>query len=196
MEKIALPGDKDHELVARALLGNQRAFREIIERHHPIAYAVVRAILGDRDDVEDVMQDIFIKVYRGLRTFRGTSKLSTWIYQIARNEAINAKKKRRPDFVFAEGRELHIPDSANPEVLYEKRRLREHLEGALSHLNEEQRVALELRYLGERSYSEIAEIMMIPIGTVKTYIYRGKAELKRIMMRDLSIHRQKGTGSL
>ena len=183
---MTLPGDKDDELVSKALRGDEKAFRRIIEGHHSIAYAVVRGIIGNRDDVEDVLQNIFIKVYRGLPSFRGQSKLSTWIYQIARNEAINARSKRRLDAEPLEGLELPDTDTPSPEAEHWDRRLREQLEEALSHLDEVHRIAIELRYMGERSYNEIAEVLDIPVGTVKTYIHRGKIELKRIMMRQMS----------
>lgn len=178
-----LPGETDHELISRALQGNQKAFRKIVEGYHSVAYAVTRAILGDRDDVEDVVQNVFIKVYRGLHNFRGDSKLSTWIYQIARNEALNAVSKSKRKLEPLEDLDISSPDSDSPEARYGRRELREHLDEALSLLDDAQRVAIELRYMGDRSYNEIADIMDIPVGTVKTNIYRGKTELKRIMQR-------------
>jgi RNA polymerase sigma-70 factor (ECF subfamily) len=180
---MALSGDTDHELISRALQGNQKAFRKIVEGNHSVAYAVARSILGDRDDVEDVVQVVFIKVYKGLHSFRGDSKLSSWIYQIARNEALNAAGRNRKPIESLDNVALSGPDSENPEVRYGNIELRGHLERALSGLDEEQRLAIELRYMAERSYNEIADIMNVPVGTVKTHIHRGKAELKRIMTR-------------
>jgi RNA polymerase sigma-70 factor (ECF subfamily) len=170
-----LTGESDHDLVAKSLRGNQKSFRQLVERYHSTAYAVVRGVLGDRDDVEDVLQVVYVKVHRGLSGFRGDAKLSTWIYQIARNEAINAAKKRRLDTA--------TPERESPEAAMHQRQLREELEAGMQHLDENQRLALELRYMGERSYEEIAEIMGVPLGTVKTYIHRGKVELKKVMTR-------------
>ncbi len=181
-----MTGDSDFELVSKALQGNQKAFRKIIEGHRSVVFAVVRAILGDRDDVEDVVQNVFIKIYRGLHGFRGRSKLSTWIYQIARNEALNAVAKRKPDFEPLEGFELAGPEASGPEAQYREQQLRERLGAALSFLDEAQRMAVELRYLGELSYNEIADMMDIPVGTVKTHIHRGKIELKRIIVKRMS----------
>jgi RNA polymerase sigma-70 factor (ECF subfamily) len=158
-----LTGAHDEVLVAKSLQGNQKAFRELISRHHATAFAVVRSVMGDRDDVEDVVQQVYIRVHRGLASFRGDARFSTWLYRIARNEAINAVKR--------------------PDRVQERAALGEHLERAMQHLDENQRTALELRYMGERTYEEIAEIMDVPLGTVKTYIHRGKAELKRILSR-------------
>jgi len=179
-----LTEERDHELVAKSLQGNEKAFRTIVERYHATTYAAVRAVLGDRDDVEDVVQMVYIKVYKGLARFRGDSKLSTWIYQIARNEAISAVKKRQLDTTPIE--DVTIADHsamAATDADFQREQLRNQLEEAFTHLDDQQRMALELRYMAERSYEEISETMGIPLGTVKTYIYRGKAELKKVLGR-------------
>jgi RNA polymerase sigma-70 factor (ECF subfamily) len=178
-----LPGDSEHELISRALQGNEKAFRKIVEGYHSVAYAVVRAILGNRDDVEDVIQNVFVKVYKGLHRFRGDSRLSTWIYQIARNEALNAAGRSKRNLEPLGDLDIASSEKDSPEARFGERELRGQLESALSQLDEVQRVAIELRYMAERSYNEIADIMNIPLGTVKTNIYRGKAELRRIMGR-------------
>src|SRR5262245_8180819 len=89
----------DSELVARALQHDERAFRDLIQRHHAIVYAAVRAILGDRDEVQDVMQTVYLKAYQGLAGFRGEARFSTWLYQIARREALDVSSKRRIETV-------------------------------------------------------------------------------------------------
>jgi len=178
-----LPGETDYELVSKALQGNQKAFRRIVERHHSTAYAVVRSVLGNSDEVDDVVQNVHIKIYRGLASFRGESRLSTWIYQIARNEAINVARKRRLEGPPVEEVVLPAGESSNPETAYGRTELGEQMETAMADLDENYRMALELRYMGERSYEEIAEAMGLPVGTVKTYIYRGKVQLKKILTR-------------
>jgi RNA polymerase sigma-70 factor (ECF subfamily) len=189
-----LKAEEDHELVTGALQGSQRAFREIVERHHSVAYAAARAVLGDGDDVEDAVQNAFLKVFRGLHTFRGTSKLSTWIYRIARNEAINVAKKAAPDVIPVEGVELRVPEEEHPDARLERRQAGEMLEEALANLDGEQRQAIELRYLGDRSYEEISEIMEIPLGTVKTHIHRGKLML-RLMLKRRKLPARKEAGT-
>jgi RNA polymerase sigma-70 factor (ECF subfamily) len=82
-----------------------------------------------------------------------------------------------------EDKELQLSAGDDPEALYDRRKLGEQVESAMANLDENYRVALELRYMGERSYDEIAELMGLPVGTVKTYIHRGKVQLKKIMMR-------------
>ena len=190
-----MPGESDHELVTKALQGNQKAFQSIVERIHPTAYAVVRSVLGNSDEVEDVLQNVYIKIHRGLGGFRGDSRLSTWIYQIARNEAINAARRRRLEGPPVDEVVLAAGEDTNPETTYGKRELSQRMDTAMTGLEENYRMALELRYMGERSYEEIAETMGLPIGTVKTYIYRGKAQLKKVLMRKTDSSEQKGTKS-
>ena len=167
-------GESDHDLVAKSLQGNEKAFSELVRRYPRDRLCGGPRGPGRPDDVDDVVQLVYIKIYRGLGSFRGDSKLSTWIYQIARNEAINAVKKRRLDTTPVEDVVLATPESESPDAVVRQGDMSEQLEDAMQGLDENQRLALELRYMGERSYEEIAETMGVPLGTVKTYIHRGK----------------------
>jgi len=176
-------GDDDSRVVDEARAGSEKAFRKIVERYHGMAYAVVRGVLRDSSDVEDVMQEVFIKVYRGLGGFRGEAKLSSWIYQIARNEALNRGRKKDLPGTPLDDVRLETPEETRPDAQYRRKIEREYLEMCLSELEEDFRTVLELRYMAEMSYAEIGETMGLPIGTVKTYIHRAKIELKRVMNR-------------
>ena len=178
-----MPNQPDSELVARSLRGDERAFRDLLAHHHGVAYAVVRAILGARDDVDDVMQVVYLKAYQGLGSFRGDAKFSTWLYQIARREAIDAASRRRRETTDIEDVALPAPETDAADAPLRERDTREWLEGALGEIDETYRTAIELRYMAEKSYEEIASIMNLPEGTVKTYVHRGKIELKRILSR-------------
>jgi RNA polymerase sigma-70 factor (ECF subfamily) len=171
MEDLRLR-DNDRDLVEKALGGDERSFRKILEEHYALIYSVVRGILGSASEGEDVVQEVLIKIFRALPAFRGEARLSTWIYRIARNDLA-----ARGD---------------DPGTAHRKLITRERLERLMERLDEPQRVALELRYIGEKSYEEIAEIMDIPLGTVKTYIYRAKISLKRMMMRTEAKPLEKG----
>jgi RNA polymerase sigma-70 factor (ECF subfamily) len=184
-ELTPLGSDRDLELVSKSLQGSQLAFKELVERHHATAFAVVRGVMGDSDDVEDVVQMVYMKVYRNLDKFRGDSKFSTWLYQIARNEAINAVKKRRLDTTPVEDLIVAAPAKDGPEVALRHTVAADELERAMGRIDDRYREVLELRYMGERTYDEIAEVTGLPIGTVKTYIHRGKAALKNAMTRNL-----------
>jgi RNA polymerase sigma-70 factor (ECF subfamily) len=178
-----LKGDSDAQLIAKTLDGSEKAFRVLVERHHALAYSVVRGVLGDRDDVDDVVQEVMIKMYRGLPSFRGDSRLETWLYRVARNEAVNAVRRVRPATQPVEDVVLESPAATRPDAMHDRDRRRSDLEDCLAELDDNYRTVLELRYLGEKSYAEISEAMSLPMGTVKSYIYRAKAELKRIMSR-------------
>lgn len=175
-------GETDAELVTRTLNGNERAFRALMERYHALAYSVVRGVLGASDEVDDVVQDVFVKVYRGLARFRSDARFSTWLYRIARNEAISATRRMRPGQTALEDVVLAAADSERPDKQYHAEEVSRHLDQYLSQLDEKYRIVLELRYMGEKSYEEISQITEQPLGTVKTNIHRAKVELKRIMM--------------
>jgi RNA polymerase sigma-70 factor, ECF subfamily len=186
--------DDDRDLVEKAIAGDERSFRKILQEHHRLIYSVVRGIVGPGDDTEDVVQEVFIKVFRALPGFRGEARLSTWIYRIARNEALNATGKRRPTAVPIEDCEDLAAAGDDPMAAHRKRLTRELLERLMEKLDETQRVALELRYMGDKSYEEIADIMDVPLGTVKTHIYRAKLSLKQMMAREGTRALEEGCG--
>jgi len=179
---VSLKGDTDAQLVAKSLDGSSPAFRELVERHQALVYSVAQGILGAGSDVDDAVQEVFIKVFRGLSRFRGDSKFSTWLYRIARNEVLNAVRKRRDNMDSIDDVELRAPAAERPDEQYRRDDEQRVLDGYMAQLDENHRVVLELRYMGEKSYNEISEIMDVPIGTIKTYIHRAKQELKRKMM--------------
>ena len=174
-------GELDPGLVERAVHGDGRAFERIVEEHHSLVWAAVRSVLGDRPDVEDTVQEAFIKVYRGLSSFRSASRLSTWIYRIARNEALNASSRARRETVPIESTAPIEDPGERPDRLVSRAEAAALVERFLPRIDDRWRAAIELRYMGERSCAEISEIMDLPVGTVKTYIHRGKAALRRLM---------------
>lgn len=186
--------DNDRTLVEKAIAGDERSFAKILEEHYRLIYSVVRGIAGSTGDTEDVVQEVFIKIFRALPGFRGEARLSTWIYRVARNEALNALEKRRPSLVPLKDCEELADGDEDPAAAHRRKVTRERLERLMERLDEPQRMALELRYMGERSYEEIADIMDIPLGTVKTYIYRGKLSLKRMMTASGAGAFEKGGG--
>jgi RNA polymerase sigma-70 factor (ECF subfamily) len=181
MEGLVFRGSDDAALVEKTIKGSERAFRMLIERYSGVVYAVIRGILGNRHDVEDVVQEVFIKVYRGLPSYRGDAKLSTWMYRIARNQALNVlARPARMHGPIEEARHVASP-GAGPDEILRRAELHTEIERLLAGLDEPYRMALELRYMADRSYAEIAEIMDVPVGTIKTHIHRGKLSLKRML---------------
>ncbi len=196
MEVLRLKDTGERELVTKALAGDERAFRKILESHYTLIYSVVRGVAGQHGETDDIVQEVFIKIFRALGDFRGDSRLSTWIYRIARNESLNAVDRRRPQVIpIDDCAELPAADES-PEASYRRRIGRERLERLMERLDEKQRVAIELRYIGDRSYEEIADIMDIPLGTVKTNIFRAKLSLKRMITGSGAKAFEKGFGEL
>lgn len=174
---------RERDLVLMAQRGDERAFRSLLEQHHALIYTVVRGIVRDASEAEDVEQEVFVKIYRGLPEFRGSARLSTWIYRIARNEALNAVARRRPEQVSLEEATEARSGDADPEETMTRAQEVERLDACMARLEEPQRLALDLFYRGGKSYDEIAGMLDIPIGTVKTHIHRGKVALRRMMSR-------------
>ena len=129
------------------------------------------------------MQLVYLKAYQGLASFRGESKFSTWLYQIARREALDVVSKRTLDLTSIDDVVIPARASDSPDTALGDSDMKEWIERALGELDESYRTAIELRYMAEKSYEEIADLMRLPVGTVKTYVHRGKLELKRIMSR-------------
>lgn len=194
MEVLRLRDTEERKLVRKALAGDEQAFRKILEGHYTLICSVVRGVAGQRGETDDIVQEVFIKIFRALGDFRGDSRLSTWIYRISRNEALNAMDRRKPQVIPIEDC-VNLPDTGeSPEASYHRRIGRERLERYMQRLDEKQRIAIELRYVGDKSYEEIAEIMDIPLGTVKTHIYRAKLSLKRMMTGSGAKAFEKGYG--
>jgi RNA polymerase sigma-70 factor (ECF subfamily) len=129
------------------------------------------------------MQLVYLKAYQGLAGFRGEARFSTWLYQIARREALDVSSKRRHETTDIDEVEVAGRASDAPDADLAERGTREWIEGALCELDEAYRTAIELRYMAEKPYEEIAAIMGLPVGTVKTYVHRGKIEMKKILSR-------------
>ena len=174
----------DHELVQAALSGDGRAFAQLVEQHSRLVYAAVRTVGADREEVDDIVQETFIRVYRGLASFEGRSSLATWIYSIARNQALSTAARTRPDTVPIEAAEKIECGRPGPEADLAAAEAARELERLLDGLDGNYREVIELRYLAGRRYKEIAEILGLPLGTVKTLLHRARLKLMdQIMSR-------------
>lgn len=173
----------DGELVTAAL-ENQRAFSYVVNRYEKKLSAYIKRLTNvDNDDLEDVLQEIFIKVYLNLNDFNDDLKFSSWIYRIAHNHVISRyrKFKSRP-----EGHAVSIDDDGaknlvsaiNIETGTDLLLLKEAMVKVLSSLNKKYRELLILKFLEEKSYQEISDIIKKPLGTVASSINRAKLEFK------------------
>ncbi len=174
-----LPRDES-ELVRAAQGGDQRALDRLLRDQQPRIYAVCRRIAGNDADALDATQDAMIAVVRGLPRFDGRSRFSTWVYRVATNSCLDElrRRRRRPIVGLPEhdGVPIEIADERGPNV-GEQVADRLLVDAALADLPEDFRAAVVLRDLCQLDYAEIAEVLGIPPGTVRSRIARGRAHL-------------------
>ncbi len=171
--------EQDGALVAAALRGDGEAFAELVRRYDRPVYHLAYRTLHDAEEARDVTQEAFFKAYRSLRTFRPEAKFSTWIFSIAYHACCDRLNKRRR----FSGEEIQDPVDAAPSpehqaiALDEARRLR----AAIDALPEKYRTVITLYHLQGQQYEEIAQVLGLPMGTVKTHLFRAKEHLRRML---------------
>jgi RNA polymerase sigma-70 factor (ECF subfamily) len=178
---------EDCELVKRAQIGETVAFKTLVERHQRAIYNLCYRMLKGAEDAKDATQETFFKAYRALKEFRHESRFQTWLYRIATHECLN--RLRDPNSLSLnemqeDDEEIQIADSApSPLELIERKEVQSMIHQAIDALPHPYRLAITLYHLNELSYEEIAQAMNVPIGTVKTYLFRARAALKSKLKR-------------
>jgi len=173
----------EHELVERCRQGDEAAFRELVEQYKGLVFALVARSVPNRARAEDLAQDVFLKVHRGLPHFRGDAKLSTWIYRIA----INLLSQERPDLATASLDEVR-PGEDEPRIrpsaddrAFADLALRDRLDKAIQRLPIAYQVIVNGHYLKGLKYEDLAEALNLPMGTVKTHLHRAKRQLRHLL---------------
>ena len=171
----------DYNLAQRAARGDVEAFTQLVREHSELVYRVALRMLGN-DDAQDASQEVWIRVWRNIKKFRGESAFSTWLYKITVNTCLSTRRREQA----REAREfsdelsyLPIPPSYedDPEDAALARERREELLRALERVRAEHRAALVLRHMEGLSYAEVAEILDVPDGTAKGWVNRGRSAL-------------------
>lgn len=180
-------GDREAALVERCAASDEAACAELVAEHQRMVVQLAVNLLGDRDEALDLSQDVFLRVFRTIRGFRGQSSLRTWIYRIAVNQARNRhrfwRRRHRADqvsldeHVAAHG-ELLSGGESTPERILARKELARRLQEALDGLPFEQRTAIVLREIDGLSYEEIAFSLGVAIGTVKSRLTRARQLLR------------------
>ena len=179
----------DAELVARCRSGDRQAWDTIVRHRHARIYSLAYRFTGRADEAEDLTQEVFLKVYRTLHLYRSESGgLETWIVRVARNHFIDHYRKYKTEKTRTTPLEDHFDIASSPttrietpaEVLVRKEAA-DRVHRLLQRLPADQREAVILRDLEELTYEEIAEMLNLPIGTVKSRINRGRIELARLV---------------
>lgn len=180
----------DQQVVQLARDGSERAYRELIGRYQRPVFSLIYRLVRDREKAEDLAQDTFIKVLNNIDRYKPEYKFSSWIFKIAHNTSLDHLRKKEPETLSIDGSphartaaeveaSTITPESGgeNPEEYTLNRQLGAEIEDALGTLRADYRTAIVLCHVEGRPYEEIAEIMEVPLGTVKTYIHRGRKEL-------------------
>lgn len=174
-------GVGEDELVTRCRQGDETAFRELVDQYKGLVFALIARSIANRARAEELAQDVFFKVHRGLPYFRGDAKLSTWIYRIV----INQLSQERPELATAS---LDDPDEERPkrEPASEDRAfgdlvMKDRLQKAIEQLPLQYQVLINGHYLKGMRYEDLAEALGLPMGTVKTHLHRAKRRLRHLL---------------
>jgi RNA polymerase sigma-70 factor (ECF subfamily) len=184
----------DRELAALAADGREAAYRELLTRYEKPVFSLVYRMVRHRTLAEDLAQEAFIKAFNGIASYNPAYKFSSWIFKIASNQTIDFLRRKEVETVSLDGsRQAQTQEEVeasritvestgpNPEEFVEARELGAEIEAAIGELRPEYRTAILLRHVEGRAYEEIAEIMDVPLGTVKTYIHRARSELRETL---------------
>src|SRR3954468_21436980 len=183
--KVAVTNQPDAELVRACLEGRREAFDVIVERHQRAVYRLCFRFAGNHEDANDLTQDVFIRAYRGLRTFKGHASLGTWLYRIAVNVSLNkvgAKTRTQElDPLLAAGDErLTARDETAPEALLRHERAGQ-VRAAIAKLPKKQRATLVLRVYHDLPHEQIAGILGSSVGAVKANFFHALNNLKKLL---------------
>jgi RNA polymerase sigma-70 factor (ECF subfamily) len=189
-----LAGDpvEDRELVERCLLKDQKGYQLLLDRYRRPVYGIVRRMVANDEEAQDLAQEAFIRAFRNLEQFDRNRSFSNWLFRIATNLCIDHHRKRkiktvplvRTDRDGEEQREMDAPDTGDtPAEEYSDRERGRRLSEVIESLPPLYRVVIQLRHIESRSYDEIAEILELPLGTVKARIHRAHRLLREKLVR-------------
>jgi RNA polymerase sigma-70 factor (ECF subfamily) len=183
----------DRRLIAEVLAGQTSAYAELVRRYQGRLFSVVLRVLDNAEDAADVVQDTFVSAYQSLGSFKGDAEFFTWLYRIAFNTAISAKRKRKPTTSLEGRREQDGGSGQNgidpadrgrdnfPGANLERTDDEKMLADAIRRLSEEHRAVLVLKDLEGFRYDEIAAVIGVPVGTVRSRLNRARLELRSIL---------------
>jgi RNA polymerase sigma-70 factor, ECF subfamily len=181
----------DEELVTRAKAGDQDCFNQLVHRWERPIYALAYRTLSREEDARDVVQEAFLRAYRGLRGFKGEAKFSSWLYRITLNlcRDWSRRERRAPIVQVPEGADPmdlvdeHVAPTESVEDLVARREMSDAVSQAMAELPEEQRTAILLKEYHGLTFQEIAGMLDCPLSTVKTRLYQGLSVLRRRLER-------------
>lgn len=177
----------DEKLVARTLAGDRNAFRALVERHYNAVYRLCRSILRHSEDAEDATQEVFVRVYEALGQFAGRGAFGAWLRRLTVNHCLN-RAQRASAQAMARSYSLDLladtlpaSEEDDPEERFWRAEERARIQMELEFLPAPQRAALGLRLLEGLSYEEIADLMGVPVNSVRSWLHRGRARLREAL---------------
>ena len=179
----------DDELVGRCQSGSDEAFAELVSRYRRLVFGIIARTIGDASGAEDLAQDVFLRVHRGLPYFRGKARVSTWLYRITVNVCLQAQaapariELRIDQEPTGDRGRLQLPTK---DPAFGALELRDRLEKALARLPANYRLLIAAHYLKGVQYEELAAAFNMPLGTVKTHLHRARRELRELLEHELA----------
>jgi RNA polymerase sigma-70 factor (ECF subfamily) len=173
----------ERALLERCRAGDESAFQELVDRHKGLVFALIARTIQDRSRAEDLAQEVFLRVHRGLPYFRGEARLSTWIYRIVANVCVQDSSRPATVSLDDERARPVVPSASDRQ--FGDFELRDRLEKAIARLPANYRLLIAAHYLDGVQYEDLAAALALPLGTVKTQLYRAKQQLRRMLETDL-----------
>lgn len=171
----------DYEIVQRCLNGDGQSFRELVSRYKRLIFSVVYNLTKDKEELEDISQEVFIKIYKSLDKYNPEYKFSTWSVTIARNLCVDLLRKKKVSVTAIEEIEGVSRDLNTPETRYLNKERALGVRKAIEELPEDYRMPVVLYYQKGKAYKEIAEMLNLPVTIVKNRLYRARQTLKASM---------------
>jgi RNA polymerase sigma-70 factor (ECF subfamily) len=184
----------EQELIQGLREGNETAFKYLVDTYLDRVFNTALGIVQNAEDAEDVAQEVFIQVYRSIHSFKGESKLSTWLYRIATTRSLDLLRSRKSkkrfgmlQRLFGDGiePELEIPDFNHPGVALDRKENAAKLFKAIARLPENQKIAFTLHKLEDLSYQEVSEVMQTSLPAVESLMHRAKQNLRKMLEKDI-----------
>jgi len=192
---LGIQDEDEAKFVARLVARDETAFNELVIGYERRVYALVYRMLGHRDEAEDLAQEVFVQIFKAIDQFRGESKLSTWIYRIALNLCKNRKKYlwyRRvhrqkslddvAELTSADaGKGVTVAAVGRPDQILEGLQLEQIVKSSIAKIEQDYREPMILRDVEDLSYEEISGVMGLPVGTIKSRVFRGRSQLREFV---------------
>jgi RNA polymerase sigma-70 factor, ECF subfamily len=179
--------DRQHDsiVIEQVLLGNQEAFRELVDRYHGTIYRIAFSMSGNQQEAQDAVQEVFYRAYRNLKSYQPQWALTTWLRRITVNYMLDQRKKKKvqtSSLTMEDDSMLEIHDDHfDPREEFAKEEKQKKVFQALNNLPDKYREVLVLRHIEQLSYEEIAQTLSLPLGTVMTQIHRARSKLAEIL---------------